>query len=100
MLTVSLRNPRGDGANRLAYSCFMTDATPQALVRSQIALESFRLTPGGDAREIHIALAWRPSARTEFELRARLESGGAGRGTFMRNGVSHPVRCEMERMEE
>jgi hypothetical protein len=68
--------------------------------RLTILRRHFDVTPGRDAREIHVALAWRPSARTEFELRGRLERGGTGHGTFVRNGVSYPVRCEMERMDE
>ena len=59
----------------------------------------FDVTPSYDAREIHIVLSRRPSARAEFELRGRMERDGSSSGTFVRNGISHPVRCEMERMD-
>ena len=82
MLTVSLRNPRGDGANRLAYSCFMTDATPQALVRSQIALESFRLTPGGDA----VVYTLRRVVRNTYESHLWMRPFRGGRARQLTRG--------------
>lgn len=50
--------------------------------------------------EIRVDLAARNEERLEARLRARLGVEGSGSGTLEREGVSHRVRCEMERMDQ
>ena len=49
-----------------------------------------------DAREIRVDLVDPQAERFEAQLRARLDSRGRGRGTLVRDGVTHPVQCEVE----
>jgi hypothetical protein len=50
--------------------------------------------------EVRVDLAARNEERLEARLRARLEAEGTGSGTLERDGATHRVRCEMERMDE
>ena len=63
-----------------------TDAEPQVTIaRSWI-----------DEREIRVDLADPNAERFEAQLRARIGARGVATGTLVRDGVTHPVRCEVE----
>jgi hypothetical protein len=63
-----------------------TDAEPQvAIVRSWI-----------DEREVRVDLVDANVERFEAQLRARIDARGVVTGTLVRDGVTHPVRCELE----
>ena len=49
-----------------------------------------------DTREIRVDLADPQLERFEAQLRARTRSDGTATGTLVRDGASHPVRCELE----
>ncbi len=63
-----------------------TDAEPRiTIARSWI-----------DTREMRVDLADPQLERFEAQLRTRARRDGTAIGTLVRNGVSHPVRCELE----
>ena len=63
-----------------------TDPEPEiTIVRSWI-----------DAREIKVDLADPQAERFVAQLRARIGARGRGTGTLVRDGVTHPVMCEVE----
>jgi hypothetical protein len=63
-----------------------TDAEPRiTIARSWI-----------DTREMRVDLADPQLERFEAQLRTRSRRDGTATGTLVRNGVSHPVRCELE----
>ena len=63
-----------------------TDAEPRIVIaRSWI-----------DTREIRVDLADPQMERFEAELRARTRRDGTATGSLLREGVRHPVRCELE----
>jgi hypothetical protein len=49
-----------------------------------------------DERELRVDLVDADAMRFEAQLRARIGGRGRGAGTLVRNGVTHPVRCEVE----
>jgi hypothetical protein len=49
-----------------------------------------------DADEIRADLVDGNATRFEAQLRVRVGRRGAATGTLVRDGVSHPVRCEVE----
>ena len=49
-----------------------------------------------DARELRVDLADPQVERFEAQLRARIGRRGGATGTLVRDGVTHPVRCEIE----
>jgi hypothetical protein len=49
-----------------------------------------------DTREMRVDLADPQLERFEAELRTRTRRDGTATGTLVRDGVSHPVRCELE----
>ena len=63
-----------------------TDAQPRvAIARSWI-----------DTDEIRVDLADPQAERFAAQLRARIGHAGRATGTLVRDGVTHPVRCEVE----
>ena len=63
-----------------------TDENPQITVgRSWI-----------DEREIRVDLVDTNATRFEAQLRARIDARGEATGSLVRDGISHPVRCELE----
>ncbi|WP_114954449.1 hypothetical protein [Sphingosinicella terrae] len=49
-----------------------------------------------DERELRVDLVDADAMRFEAQLRTRIGGRGRGAGTLVRNGVTHPVRCEVE----
>ena len=49
-----------------------------------------------DTSEIKVDLADPQAERFEAQLRARTTRHGTATGTLMRDGATHPVRCELE----
>ena len=49
-----------------------------------------------DEREIRVDLIDAQAERFEAQLRARIMTRGGATGTLVRNGVRHPVRCDVE----
>jgi hypothetical protein len=47
-----------------------------------------------DSRELKVDLVDPRMERFEAQLRVRIDTEGEARGTLVRNGRSHPVRCE------
>ncbi|MGZ8348473.1 MAG: hypothetical protein ACXWUX_06150 [Allosphingosinicella sp.] len=52
-----------------------------------------------DVCDIRIDLVPRDADRITVQLRARLGAPGPETGTLLLDGVTHPVRCELERMD-
>ena len=65
-----------------AYSATMTDASPRSLVRAQVALESFRLTPDGS----HVVYALRRVRRGEYESHLWIRPYRGGRARQLTRG--------------
>ena len=49
-----------------------------------------------DERELRVDLVDLQATRYEAQLRVRIGARGTAAGTLARDGVSHPVRCEIE----
>lgn len=49
-----------------------------------------------DEREIKVDLVDPQTERFAAQLRARITRSGRATGTLVRDGVTHPVRCEVE----
>ena len=69
-----------------------------------------RLSTAGDRPDIVIVRSWLDEEEVRVDLgdrdyrvvwrwRGRWTDNGAGRGTLRWNGETHPIRCEMERMD-